>query len=478
MPSEPLSSIDTAWLRMEHPTTPMTITFAMIFGAPVEFERLRSILQDRLLCFPRFRQRVIQAGQASPALHWDDVPGLDLDAHLQRIPLPPPGDKAALRNLVSELSSKQLDLSRPLWQFYLVEGYGEGCALIGRVHHCLADGPTLMHVLSTLVDTAPPAPPLPASARTSVDLVNRIAEMLVQVGAETFYNPLRLLRLIRLGTDTMAALSKLIFRSSDPDTVFRGPLGIAKRVAWSEPLAVADVKAIGATVDGTVNDVMLAAVTGALRRYMQRRGDPVGGITIRAGLSVNLRPPKAEPCFGNQAGAVLVSLPLDIADPIQRLSTVKRHMDALKGSPESSVILGLLNALGTASPAILDTLIEMYCTRDTAVISNVPGPTATVRLEDAPLETLLFWVPAFGRVGLSLNIVSYAGYVRLAIATDRGLVPDPEQILAGFHTEFDELLHLAHRARPEHSIEMMSRRLDTAIKSLDELSESLRVSKG
>jgi diacylglycerol O-acyltransferase len=478
MPSEPLSSIDTAWLRMEHPTTPMTITMATVFGTPIEFERLRSTLQDRLLYFPRFRQRVVQARQSSAALHWDDVPDLDLDAHLQRITLPPPGDEAALRDLVSELISRQLDLSRPLWQFHLVEGYGEGCALIGQVHHCLADGPTLMHVLSTLVDTGPPAPPLAASARTSFELANRITETLVQVGIETFYNPLRLLSLIRLGTDTMAALRRLMFRSPDPDTVFRGPLGTAKRVAWSEPIALADVKAVGATVDGTVNDAMLAAVTGALRGYMQRRGDPVGGITIRAGLSVNLRPPEAEPHFGNQAGAVLVPLPVGIADPMQRLSTVKRHMDALKGSPESNVILGLLNALGAASPPVLDALVEMYCARDTAVISNVPGPTATVRLEGAPLETLLFWVPALGRVGLSLNIVSYAGYVRLAVATDRGLVPDPEQILAGFHTEFGLLLHLAHQARPEHSVERMSRRLDAAIKSLDELSENRRVSEG
>jgi diacylglycerol O-acyltransferase len=478
MPSEPLSSIDTAWLRMEHPTTPMHITMAMIFAAPIEFERLRSTLQDRLLCFPRFRQRVIQARQSSAALYWHDVPDLDLDAHLRRITLPPPGDEATLRDLVSELISRQLDLARPLWQFHLLEGYGEGCVLIGRVHHCLADGPTLMHVLSTLVDTGLSAPPLPASAPTSFELANRITETLAQVGVEAVHNPLRLLSLMRLGTDTVAALSKVMFRSPDPDTVFRGPLGTARRVAWSEPLALADVKAIGATVEGTVNDVMLASVTGALRGYMQRRGDPVGGIAIRAGLSVDLHPPEAEPRFGNQAGAVLVSLPLGIADPVQRLSTVKRHMDALKNSPESSVILGLLNALGAASPPVLDVLVKTYCTRDTSVISNVPGPTATVRLAGAPLETLLFWVPALGRVGLSLNVVSYASYLRLAVATDEGLVPDPEQIVAGFHTEYGELLHLAHQEQPEHSVERMSRRLDAAIKSLNEISENRRVSKG
>jgi diacylglycerol O-acyltransferase len=469
MPSEPLSNIDTAWLRMEHPTTPMTITVAMLFGAPIEFESLRSTFQDRLLCFPRFRQRVIQARPSSPALHWDDMPNLNLDAHLQRITLSPPGDEAALRNLVSELINKQLDLSRPLWQFHLVEGYGDGCALVGRVHHCLADGPALMHVLSTLVDTVPPAPQLTANAKTSSELVNRITEMLVQAGVEIFYNPLRLLGWVRLGTSTVAALSKLLFRSPDPDTVFRGPLGTAKRVAWSEPVALTDVRAVARTVDGTVNDVMLAAVTGALRRYMQHRGDTVGGIAIRAGLSVNLRPPDAGSHSGNQAGAVLVSLPVGIADPMKRLSTVKRHMDALKGSPEGSVVLGLLNALGTASPPLLDSLVEMYCTRDTAVLSNVPGPAATIHLSGAPLETLLFWVPALGRVGLSLNIVSYAGCIRLAVATDRGLVPDPEQILVGFHTEFSELLHLAKQAQPELSVEAMSSRLDAAIRSLDEM---------
>jgi len=246
-------------------------------------------------------------------------------------------------------------------------------------------------------------------------------------------------------------------------------LGTAKRVAWSEPVALTDVRAVARTVDGTVNDVMLAAVTGALRRYMQHRGDTVGGITIRAGLSVNLRPPDAGSHSGNQAGAVLVSLPVGIADPMKRLSTVKRHMDALKGSPEGSVVLGLLNALGTASPPLLDSLVEMYCTRDTAVLSNVPGPAATIHLSGAPLETLLFWVPTLGRVGLSLNIVSYAGCIRLAVATDRGLVPDPEQILVGFHTEFSELLHLAKQAQPELSVEAMSSRLDAAIRSLDEM---------
>ncbi len=212
MPSEPLSNVDTAWLRMEHPTTPMTITMAMLFGAPIDFERLRSALQVRLLCFPRFRQRVIQASQASPALHWDDMPDFDLDAHLQQITLPPPGDEPALRHLVSELISTQLDLSRPLWQFHLVEGYGDGCALVGRVHHCLADGPTLMHVLATLVDTAPHVHPLAVTASTS-SVANRIAEMLVQVGLETYYNPLRLLSWVRLGTDTLAAQAASAWQS-------------------------------------------------------------------------------------------------------------------------------------------------------------------------------------------------------------------------------------------------------------------------
>jgi WS/DGAT/MGAT family acyltransferase len=453
----------------------MMVTFAMTFAAPIDFDRLRITLEQRLLRFPRFRQRVIQSRDR---LYWAEDPGFDLDGHLQRLRPPSPGDEAMLQGVVSDLMSAQLDFSRPLWEFHLVEGYASGCALVGRVHHGLADGVALMQVLRSLVDPELEEPPPFAGYPTEPltdDIAIKIAELVARGGLEVLSNPRYLLSLVRMGTGAMAALRKMMLRTPDPDTVFRGRLGTAKRVAWSAPLALHEVKAAGRPVDGTVNDVMLAAATGALRRYMQRRGEPVAGVTLRAGLSVNLRSPDAEPSLGNRAGAVLVDLPVGLDTPLARLRETKRQMDGLKSSPEASVVWGLLNALGRASPEIQAVLVERYCSQHTAVIANVPGATETAYLVGAPLETLIFWVPAFGRVGLSLSISSYAGDVWFGVATDENLVPDPERIVSGFHAEFESLRSVGHRtvagrAEPSStmsSVEAMNAMLDEAIESLD-----------
>ena len=154
-------------------------------------------------------------------------------------------------------------------------------------------------------------------------------------------------------------------------------------------------------------------------------------------------------------------------------------MDEIKNSPEASLIWALLNALGKAPVEIQDTLVETYCTRDTAVIANVPGPGETVCLAGAPLSIPVFWVPALGSAGLCLSIVSYAGKVWFGVGTDQGLVPDPEEIIAGFHAEF-EALQRSIQEMPsdrdmdtvsEDSIEVMNAMLDEAIAKVDALLE-------
>jgi diacylglycerol O-acyltransferase len=498
LPTEPLSNVDTAWLRMEGASHPMMITMAMVFGAPLNLERLRAAFENRFLRFRRFRQRVVEPTQPTGRPCWEDDPGFDLAHHLQATSLQPPGDEAALRDLISSLTSTQLDLSRPLWQFHLVEGYGEGCALVGRVHHCLADGPALLHVLAAMTGEAQadaePAVALAVSGAhpdrsltaATLDATAWVTETLARQGSKIVRNPLHLLRLARLGTGSMSALSKLLLRSPDPNTAFKGSLGSAKRTAWSAPLALEEVRAVGRVVDGTVNDVMLAAATGALRRYLQGRGEPVDGLTIRTGLSVNLRSPDMEPQLGNHAGAFLVSLPIGVADPLERLDTVKRTMDALKDSPEGAMVFGLLNALGMAPADTQQALVERYCTGETAMTANVPGPRETVRLAGAPLEMLLFWVPAFGGVGLNLNMVSYAGQIRLGVATDANLVPDPETIAGEFLVEFEALRASVGQREAGHaldaagevSMQEMSAMLDEATRTLDALLERKEQEKG
>jgi diacylglycerol O-acyltransferase len=483
MPREPLSTIDAAWLRMEDPSHPMMISMAMTFGPSLDLERLRATLAERMLSIRRFRQRAVQPRGSSGRPYWDDHADVDLDYHLRPISLRPPGDEAALRDVISELMSIQLDSTRPLWQFHLVEEYGEGWALVGRVHHCLADGPALMHVLLALTDSEDGMSRPFATPEVSAEpgqgmsgFAGHITEVLVQEGLGVLRHPTRALSLTRLGTGAVASLHKLVMRPHDPETVLRGTLGAAKRAAWSAPMALDEIKAVGRLVGGTVNDVMVAASAGALRRYLQGRGEPVDGLTIRAGLSVDLRSHGDAPELGNHAGAVLVGLPIGVADPLERLVEVKREMDALKRSPEGALVRGLLSALGQAPPDAQDALVEAYCTRDTAVMANVPGPRHGIQLAGARLETLLFWVPAFGRVGLGLNIMSYAGQVRLSVATDQGLVPDPETIVEAFRVELDALEALAgqpegERVVVESSIHQMSTMLDEALRTLDAMLE-------
>jgi diacylglycerol O-acyltransferase len=464
MTQEPLSHADAAWLRLEDPSSPMTITTLLVFGAAIPFERLWATFEERLLPLARFRQRAVQPRSSQP--YWENDPDFDPGYHLQRAWLPPPGDEAALQELVSTLLSTPLDLSRPLWQFHLVDLYGNGCALVGRVHHSLADGIALNQVLCTLAGLKPAEPKRPAGELVERERSSRVVEMLAQGGVDLLANPRALLHLARLVMDNAAALVRLLLREPDPKTVFKGQVAPAKRVAWSEPVALAEVKKVASLVGGTVNDVMLATIAGALRRYLQRSGGVVDGLTLHAGLSVSGRAPGAAPGLGNQVGALLVPLPVGLADPLERLAEAKQRLDKLKGSPEASLVAGLLTGLGMAPPELQEFIVERYCSQDTAMIANVPGPNERICLAGAPLEALMFWIPAFGRVGLCLSISSYAGQARLGVATDRGLVPDPEVIAADFCSELDALLALAGQKEP-NSFEIMNAMLDEAIRTLE-----------
>jgi diacylglycerol O-acyltransferase len=453
-----LSSVDTAWLRMEDQSNLMMIAGVLVFGAPMDFERFKATIEHSLLRFDRFRQRAVQIPLGR--FYWEDDPDFDLGYHLQRAVLPPPGDQAALQELVSLLASRQLDFSRPLWQFHLVERYGDGCALICRLHHSIADGIALVHVLLSLTTDSPDTPwPMPESksgrghrplafllrpARSALKATRQATGLLARESWQTLTEPGHAAELARTSASAVTALGKLVLRWPDPRTIFKGSLSVPKRVAWSLPVPLPDVKAVGKGLGGTVNDVLLTAMTGGLRRYLQQRGEPVADLNIRAVVPVNLRPLDDEPKLGNRFGLVFLSLPVGIAEPIERLHELKRRMDGLKGSLEAPVAFGVLNLVGLMPARVQDLVIDIFGTKATAVMTNVMGPQEKRYLAGAPLDSLMFWVPQSGRLGMGVSILSYAGQVYLGLITDEGLVADPEFIIAGFQAEFAELLALAH----------------------------------
>ena len=439
---QPLTPVDAAWLRMEDPTNLMMVTGVLLFDERIDPARLRAVVEERLLVFPRFRQRVEDPPFGIGVPTWVTDARFDLDAHLHLTALPSPGDKAALEALVSDLMSTPLDFTKPLWQIHLVE-YGEGCALVARVHHCIADGIALIQVLLSMTDTtarprrrrAGDGPPAADGGPAWL----RAGARLAQAGFGLVRDPAQAAQMAGLGAGAAATLARIALLPPDPTTALKGDLGVIKRAAWSEPIPLADVKAAGVHVGGTINDVLVTASAGALGSYLLRRGEVVDGLDIRVAVPVNLRPLDQANRLGNQFGLVFLSLPLGMDDPRDRLAEVKRRMDELKSSLQPLVALGTLNLIGYLPTPVQPLAVSFFGSKTSAVLTNVPGPRERLYLAGRPLRRAMFWVPQSGRLGLGISILSYAGDVLVGVASDAGLVPDPQRIVDEFHVELDRL---------------------------------------
>jgi diacylglycerol O-acyltransferase / wax synthase len=472
--TEPLSNVDAAWLRMEDPTNLMMISGVLTFDHPIDMAHLKAVFQHRFVDkYVRFRQRVVQPRLSLRAAYWEVDPNFDLDAHIHRVALPAPGDKAALQEMASDLTSTPLDFARPLWQMHYIENYGEGCALLVRLHHCIADGMALVGVLLSLTDMSPDSPwPQPAEsdtaesggdgllgrawntvtkpASTAVNVAKQAAGLtgkLVQEGRETIANPSRLLELVEQGRDLSLSAGRLVLRLPDPHTMFKGQLGVSKKVSWIRPLPLDDIKAIKNVAGGTVNDVLVSILTGALRRYLIGQNQRVEGIEFRAAIPVNLRSPEEMETMGNKFGLVFLTMPISIADSVERLHVVRERMTILKNSPEAVVAFGILNALGMTPADIQSEFVKIMGAKATAVLTNVPGPRFPLYLAGQRIRSMMVWVPQSGRLSLGLSIISYANKVFVGICADANLVPDPNSITDFFIEEYEEMMQLVEQAK-------------------------------
>jgi diacylglycerol O-acyltransferase / wax synthase len=446
-----MSSVDTAWLRMDRPSNLMMICGVLIFGERLTLARLKSTLSDRFLRFKRFRQRPVQTPTGA---YWAEAAKFDIDAHVRRAKLNGAAGKIQLETLVSELMATPLDPSRPMWQFHLVEGYDGGSAVVTRIHHCYADGIALIQVMLSMTDAdregrvqGPVPPPPRASESTGSDplagvfkMAARVGSGLIEKGMGIWHDPAKAVAFAKQGGAFTEELAKLVLMGEDSRTRFKGQPGVAKRVAWAEPIAVSEVKAIGRALDCSINDVLLSSVAGALRSYLMQKGDSVEGLSIRALVPVNLRPAEKAWKLGNRFGLVFLDLPVGIENPVERLYAVRENMRVLKGSYQPVVALGVLAAMGAGPKILQEQLLALLANNATAVMTNVPGPQQQLYLGGAVISGMMFWVPQSGDIGLGVSILSYNGEVRFGVAADRGLCPDPDRVIDGFAPEFEKLV--------------------------------------
>ena len=452
---EPMSRVDTAWLRMERSTNLMMITGVLMLDEPLHLDKLKRAVKQRFLAYPRFRQKVVDSAVGGAI--WEDDADFDLNWHVRLSALPGRAGKRELERFVSQQASTPLDKTKPLWQFHLVEGYNGGSAVIIRIHHCYADGMALMQVILSLTDTSREAKKSTALSKAWLDgdgskVAHRIGaiDRYVKLGGQVlekgldFYRDPGLLNVVaKEGGEIARELAVALSLPDEPDTVLRGRLGVSKRVAWAEPLDLEEVKAVGRAFDCTVNDVLMASVAGALRSYMIDRGEHVDGLTIRATVPVNLRPLEHAKKLGNHFGLVFLELPVGEDNPVRRLERVAEGMCQLKTSRQAIVTYGLLAALGMAPPSVQRTAFDLFSRKATAVATNVPGPQMPLYLAGCPVSALMAWVPQSGSIGLGISILSYNGKVLFGLIGDAKLVPDPDAIIRRFQPEFEKLLYLA-----------------------------------
>ena len=449
-----MSPVDTTWLRMDHPGNLMTILGIMLLEGPVDVARLGRALAKRILVYDRFRQRVETLPTGT---WWRDDEHFDVGHHIKHIRLPGAGDKAELERFVADLAGQPLDPAHPLWQFHIVEGYEGGAAVVVRIHHAIGDGIALIGVMLSLTDDharsaatrshhgvtddddlwqalfGPVGSAVGQGLRLSADVWRE------SLGAAA--SPARAVDLLRSGTGIAAELAYLLLMPDDSRTRFKGVPSGDKRVAWTDPIPLPEVKAVSRALGCSVNDMLLAAVAGALNAYLRDKGDPTHGVEVRALVPINLRRPDSEAELGNRFGIIAVELPVGRDNPLERLYEVRRRMDALKKSYEPPVTLGLLAALGYAPKLVQDKVFDLLLSRASAVMTNVPGPQHTLHLAGSRMKQVMFWVPQAGNIGMGVSILSFDGQVQFGLITDAAMVPDPEAIIAGFRPEFEKLLY-------------------------------------
>lgn len=457
----PMSAIDRAWLRMDTPENPMMICGILALDRSISINRLKRTLEERFLCFQRFRQRVVDDGDRA---YWQDDPLFHLDNHLHEIALPGKADKAELQKLAGDLNSTSLDFRRPLWQMHYIDDYEGGSAVIVRIHHCIADGISLVRVMLSLTDKTP-EPKLkrittkPGVRHKTTSTLQRALHRLVDSThtatdqARLFIHSMRAepsypIKLASTAAGVAMDLVKLGLAPFEPKTDLKSPLSGRKQVSWGECLDLEEVKACAKALDGTINDALLYATTGALQRHFAANGSAIPECGIRVAVPFNLRPlDQPIETLGNQFGMVLVTLPVEVQDPIMCFRQVQENMNRLKRSYQAQVTYSLLDLFGRGPDILERRALDLLSNKASAVLTNVPGPKHALYLAGSKLIQPMFWVPQSGSIGIGISIFSYAGTVQFGITVDKAIQANPEDIMKHFRESFQALSHAALAGR-------------------------------
>lgn len=424
---------------MELPSNLMMISGLLKFDRMPNVDQLSAIFQHRLCRYERFRCKIVEPPLGLP--NWQLDQEFDLTQHFRVEKLEKP-----LMERVGELMSEPLERSRPLWEFRLFPDVDGGAALLGRLHHAIGDGIALMRVLLNLGDSqrdapwpvAEPQKARPEPRESTLKKARRVANQLLHEGHDLLFHPSQAGQLARQGLQASQALARLVGLSPDQENVFRGPLQTRKVAAVSPPLELGPIKALGKRLGCTINDILMATLAGGLGRSLARWQNVPADMQIRAVVPVDLRAGKADH-LGNHFGLVFLELPVGEPKPALQLQKVRQNMQHLKDSAEAVVAFELLSAVGMVPAEIEKWVIQWFGNKATAVVTNLPGPRQRLYLAGARVDSVMYWVPQSGRLGLGVSVLSYADQVRVGVASDAILIPHPETLVEDFLLAYEAL---------------------------------------
>ncbi len=450
--SRRMSAEDAWFLYFEKPDAPLHIGSVGIFEGQVPFDKLCASMDARMHTIPRYRQRAVIPPFYAGHPTWEDDPNFHVDRHLRAVELPAPGTHEQLLELCSDVFAGQLPRDRPLWDITLVHGLeGDKTAFLSRVHHCLVDGVSgielLMAVLDLTPNPAPPAPPeqpwqpkaIPGPVEAWTDALLDQFDQNMRAWTEwqqTMFDMRAQVRRMSEFTRALEVALPLTFQQAQK-APWNQTISGKRRATWTS-MSFQEVRGIRGALGGTVNDVMLTLLGGALGRYLRSKGVNTSGMTVRMQIPVNVRGEDQKGALGNRVSMMLPNVPLGIFDPTERLKAVRAEMEQLKSKDQASAFDTMLNLVENV-PAAFHALAGMGGVPQGAinlVCTNVPGPLIPLYSVGHRMLAHYPMVPLAADLGIGVGITSYDKDLFVGIMSDPNIVDDVDAIGQHMDAEF------------------------------------------
>jgi diacylglycerol O-acyltransferase / wax synthase len=467
MSQDRLTGLDASFLHLEDSSSHMHVAGVMLFeGSPPPYDELLEAIERRLGLVPRYRQRLafVPLGQGRP--RWVDDPHLNLRYHVRATALPAPGSEQQLKELAGRVFAQQLDRDKPLWEIWLVDGLeGDRFAMLSKTHHALVDGISGVDIMSVLFDTSPePAAPTDTGERWLPRPLPSPAQLLGEALMERATIPGELARSVRAVfrgprlvleglRDAAVGVGAMAWAGLNPapPTPYNESIGPHRRYTWVRA-NLADLKAIKDELGGTVNDVVLATVAGALGKHLRRRGRNTDGLELKAMVPVSVRADVERGALGNRVAAMMAPLPVWCQDPVARLDIVREELKGLKSGGQAVGAQVLTELSGFAPATVMDQASRVMSRQRffNVVVTNVPGPQVPLFLAGRRMIDPFPMVPLAKNQALGLALLSYAGRINFGLVGDYDVMWD----LDDFANDVQEsLAELAAEADVELTVE-------------------------